>query len=156
MNRCLTLICLALLVPGAAEAKKKKSAEVEAAPAEAVPEVTTDIPSDKNSAKFAEALLALNIERFSPTNTASGAKFLYTALSFSPDNTWHATGYVEMLDEKMECTEGGSWSMDPAESATTATMTWTIAQTDCVQREVGHASRYLVTIQDGRIDVEYR
>ncbi len=155
MKRCLTLTCLALLIPGAADAKKKKkTAEVEA-PAEAA-EVTPDIPGDKNSEKFAEALLALNIERFSPTDTSSGAKFLYTALSFSPDNTWQASGYVEMMDEKMECTEGGTWTMDAAESATVATMNWNIDQTDCVSREVGHTTRYRVTIEGDRMSVEYR
>jgi hypothetical protein len=155
MNRCLTLICLALLIPSAADAKKKKKTAEAEAPAEVV-EVTPDIPGDKNSEKFAEALLGLSIERFSPTDASSGAKFLYTALSFSPDNTWQAAGYVEMMDEKMECTEGGSWSMDAAESGTVATMTWNIDQTDCVSREVGHSTRYRVTIEGDRMSVEYR
>ncbi|MFT5684779.1 MAG: hypothetical protein ACI8RZ_005723 [Myxococcota bacterium] len=154
MNRCLTLICLALLVPGTADAKKKKKSAEAEAPAEA--EVTPDIPSDSNSAKFAEALLALNIERFSPTDTSSGAKFRYTSLTFNPDNTWQAVGYVEMMDEMMECTEGGPWSMEPAESATVATMSWDIAQTDCVSREVGHSTRYRVTIEGDRMSVEFR
>ena len=155
MNRFLALTALALLLPAAADAKKKKSDTSEAS-AEAAPDVTPDVPGDKNSEKFAASLVGLSIDRFSPTDSASGAKFLYTSLNFNPDNTWEASGYVEMMDERMECTEGGTWTMDPAESATVATMTWTINQTDCVSRENGHATRYRVTIEGGRIDVEYR
>ena len=155
MNRFLALLALAVILPSTAEAKKKKKT-ASAETTEVAPEVSTDIPGDKDSEKFADALMALTIERFSPTDTTSGAKFLYTSLDFASGNIWNAVGYVEMMDEMMECTEGGTWSMDPAESATTATMTWTIDQTDCVSREAGHTTRYRVTVEGGRIDVEYR
>ena len=140
MNRCLVLIALALLVPSAADAKKKKK-DVAAEEPQAAPEVKPDVPDDRNSEAFADALVGLSIDRFSPTDSASGAKFLYTSLNFNADNTWRAEGYVEMMDEKMECTEVGTWSMDPAESSSKAAINLTITTTDCVSRESGHVSR---------------
>ena len=155
MNRCLALLALALIVPSTADAKKKKK-DVTAETEEAAPEVKPDVPADKNSESFADALVGLTIDRFSPTDSASGAKFLYTSLSFNADNTWRAEGYVEMMDEKMECPEVGTWSMDPAESDSKAAINLTINTTDCVSRETGHVSRYLATIEGGAIDVSYR
>jgi hypothetical protein len=149
------MIALALLVPGTADAKKKKK-DVATEEPQAAPEVKPDVPDDKASESFADALVELSIARFAPTDSASGAKFLYTALNFNPDNTWRAEGYVEMMDEKMECTEVGTWSMDPAESASKAAINLTINTSDCVSREAGHVSRYLATIEGGTIDVSYR
>ncbi len=156
MHRLAILTLVALLLPASAEArKKKKDADVEPTEA-ATPAATPQIPDDKNSAKFVDALLSMEITRFSPIDSASGAKFVYTALAFSPDNTWSAEGYVEVMDERMECAEGGTWSMEPAESATIATMTWTLGSTDCINQEVGAERRYRVILDGERLSVEYR
>ncbi len=47
--------------------------------------------------------------------------------------------------------------MEPATSATTATMNWKTTTTDCAGREAGADQRVLVTIKDdGKIDADFR
>lgn len=109
------------------------------------------VPDDANSAQFAAALLALKISNFRPSD-APGATFIYTSLQFRPDNTWAAEGYVEAGDERMECAEAGTWTMDPADSADTATMDWILDRTDCAGRENGQEIRVKLVLKGGGIE----
>lgn len=122
-----------------------KSAPVEAAP-EAGP-AGPEIPGDSLSHRFADRLLALQITNWSPDDSGD-VEFKYNRLTFNPDNTWVATGYVAVIDERVDCKEVGTWSMDPAESETTAAMTWTIEKTTCPGREAGRELRLSMSILD--------
>ena len=154
LSRALLLLGATFALSGPALAKKKKAKKSTAeakAPAAAKP----DVPDDANSRKYAEKLLEANITDFSPSDGA-GAKFEYSTLSFAGDNTWSADAYVEIADERMECVEGGKWSMEPAESATQATVSWTVDATDCPGRESGSEIRAVLNITKSGVDAIFR
>ena len=127
-----------------------------AAAAEAKPTPVMNVPDDANSKAFAEKLASMDIQGFSPSS-AAGGDIVYTHLKFRNEGVWAATGYVEAQDEKMDCSETGTWSMEPATSQSTATMTWKTSTTDCIGREPGGEQRVLVTLKDdNKIDADYR
>ena len=127
-----------------------------AAAAEAKPTPMMNVPDDANSKAFAEKLSAMDIQGFSPASVAGG-EIVYTHFKFRDEGVWAATGYVEAQDEKMDCSETGTWTMEPATSQTTATMTWKTETTDCIGREPGGEQRVLVTLKDdNKIDADYR
>ncbi len=131
-----------------------KNAPVESAagPAASGPE----IPGDANSKKFAEKLLGLTISDWAPEDSGE-VKFEYTKLTFAADNTWQAVAYVAIMDETVDCKETGTWSMDAAESPTTAGMTWHLAKTTCPGREAGRDLRLQMSIlNDGSFKVKMR
>ena len=151
-----SMTALALLVAGPALAGKKKKDKspppTESAPAAAVP--TT--PDDAASKKFGGKLLKATLRNFSPADTG-GAKFKYDAMTFAADNTWKADAWVEFDEEKMECTESGKWSMEPAESDKVATVQWTVDKTDCAGRDAGAEVRAQLTLsKDGSVDAKFR
>ena len=151
------LACLfALSTPAMAGKKSKdknkdKSASAEEAPAS----VDTQLPDDNTSKKFGDALMAAEITDFRPVDNV-GAKFVYSTMSFDAGNTWRADGYVEIQDERMECVESGAWSIEPAESNTVATVSWTVDKTDCAGRDAGQATRAQVTIEKNGISALFR
>ena len=127
-----------------------------AAAAEAKPTPMMNVPDDANSKAFAEKLASMDIQGFSPSS-AAGGDIVYTHLKFRDEGVWAATGYVEAQDEKMDCSETGTWTMEPATSQSTATMTWKTSTTDCTGREAGGEQRALVTLKDdNKIDADYR
>jgi hypothetical protein len=131
-----------------------KNAPVEsaAAPVASGPE----IPGDANSKKFAEKLLALTISNWAPEDSGE-VDFEYTTLTFAADNTWQAAAFVAIQDERVDCKELGTWSMDPAESATTADMTWHIKKTTCPGREADRDLRLQLSIlNDGAFKTKMR
>lgn len=132
----------------------EKQAPVEAAPvAEAA---GPEIPGDANSKKFAEKLLGLTITNWAPEDSGD-VDFEYTNMSFAADNTWKAVAYVAIQDERVDCKETGHWTMDPAESANTAGMSWTIDKTTCPGREAGRELRLSLSIlNDGAFKVKMR
>jgi len=149
MNRALLpLLALTLCACG------DKDAPVEAAP---VPvQAGPDIPGDAQSQRFAEKLLALQVENWAPDDSGD-VEFRYTRLTFNPDNTWNASGYVAVIDERVDCKELGRWTMDPAVSETTASMTWTIEKTTCPGREAERDLRLEMSIlKDGTFKVKMR
>ncbi len=129
------------------------------APVEAAAEPVAsgpDIPGDANSKKFADKLLGLTISNWSPDDSGE-VKFSYSNLTFSADNTWKAAAYVAIMDERVDCKETGTWSMDAAESANTASMTWSIDKTTCPGREAGRELRLEMSIlNDGSFKVKMR
>jgi hypothetical protein len=146
------LLPLLLLLPVTVGCGKK-------APVEATPEPVAsgpEVPGDAASKKFAEKLMSLEITDWAPEDSGD-VKFEYTRLTFSPDNSWQAVAYVAIMDERVDCKELGSWTMDPAESATTAGMTWHIEKTTCPGREAGRDLRLEMTILgDGAFKVKMR
>jgi hypothetical protein len=137
-------------------AKDKEKSNTAAASTEAKPKVVANVPEDANSKAFAEKLQAMDIQDFKPSS-GGGGEITYTHLKFREEGVWAATGYVEAQDEKMDCSETGTWTMEPATSQSTATMVWKTSTTDCVGREPGGEQRVLVTLKDdNKIDVDYR
>lgn len=89
-----------------------------------------NVPKDKVSEAYAAALIETTGRGFSPN--AMG--LTYQTITFAADNSWSADGVVSVMDEEMDCIEKGTWMMDPAQSETSANMTWTITSTDCPSR----------------------
>lgn len=117
----------------------------------------TTAPTDSTSQAFLERLLALQMTDFRPSDSGGGATFVYSSFDFQPGNTWAAQGYVEMDDERMECAESGTWTLETADSADTATVGWVLSKTNCAGREAGTATRASVTINDkGEASFAYR
>ena len=146
-------LALALVSPVALAKKKKKGGDAPAAEAAAP---ATNVPDDGDSKKFADALMAAKIEGFRPTD-GEGAKFEYDTLSFDAGNTWKAAGFVEIMDEKMECSESGTWAMEPAESAKVATVSWKVTASDCPGVDKDRESRAVLTVGKAGIeDIKFR
>ena len=134
-----TYSLFALLLTGCGE--KTPSA---AAPAAATgPKLTMDIPDGTKA--FATALVGGVTTNFSPSDS-DGATFEYTRLQFRGDGTWAAEGYVEAMDERMECAESGAWVLDSADSDNVGTIAWTVNETSCVGRDNGTETRAQVTL----------
>ena len=109
----LALTCALLtLACGEKKAPASSGDAAEEAPSEQT--AANDLPGDKASQAFGDALADLEIARFAPTDDGV---LIYDSLSFERSGTWTAAAAVEVMDERMECTESGSWTMDPAESA---------------------------------------
>ncbi len=144
--RLALVLLAAMLVPGAALAKKKKDEPV--APVEVVVEPNT--PTDGASKKFAKHLVAAQIANFKPSD-AGGATFLYASLRFNPDNTWVAEAFVEMGGERMDCTESGAWTMEPAESDSVGMVAWSLDKTNCPGRESGATTRAKLTFDGDKL-----
>jgi hypothetical protein len=149
----MTHAILWVALAGCAKDKEKTNT---AAAAEAKPKVVANVPDDANSKAFAEKLQAMDIQDFKPSSS-QGGEIVYTHLKFREEGVWAATGYVEAQDEKIDCSETGTWTMEPATSQNTATMVWKTSTTDCIGREPGGEQRVLVTLKDdGKIDADYR
>jgi hypothetical protein len=142
--------------PTSTAAPVKAAEKAEAAPKAKSHGGIEAAPADEASQKFATSLTALDITDFKPSSM-TGGQIAYTHLKFRPEGVWAATGFVEAGDEKIDCSETGTWSMDPASSETMATMTWKIEKTDCAGRDAGGETRAEVTITpDGKIETNFR
>ena len=150
----LTILLLPLAL-NTADAKKSKSPEAASAdaPADTPVEAQADVPGDAASKKFSKALLAPEgFNNFVPDVEG----LVYKNVRFSPDNTWTADAAIELMDESMECTESGTWTMDPAQSPKTSGMEWSIDSTDCPSLDSGRKLRILATLNGTSIEAEYR
>lgn len=114
-----------------------------AAPVAASASLSMAVPDGGKA--FAMALTGSTTANFAPTDS-DGASFEYTKLQFRGDGKWMAEGYVEAMDERMECTEAGSWRIDDVESKTVGTIAWTVLETSCVGRDKGTETRAQVTL----------
>lgn len=126
------------------------------APAAAAAPASGEFPSDAASRAFMSALTMMEIKNFAAVDSTEGAKVVFSTLRFQGDNTWSAQGYVDAGEERMECTEKGTWTMEPASSPKEATVTWVIDQTDCIGRENGASTRALFTLTADDVDVAFR
>lgn len=135
----LNSLIFASLLTGCGE---KTSASVTPAAA-AGPKISMALPDGTKA--FVSTLIGSTTSNFAPTDS-DGAAFEYTSLQFRGDGTWSAEGYVEAMDEKMECTESGTWSVEDASSKTVGTIAWTVGETSCVGRDQGATTRAQVTV----------
>lgn len=134
----LTLFLFSLLIFGCGEKTPAATA-----PAAAGPKLSMDIPD--GAKPFAMALVGSVTTNFAPSDS-DGAAFEYTKFQFRGDGTWAAEGYVEAMDERMECAESGSWVLAEASSSSVGTIAWTVNETSCVGREKGTETRAQVTL----------
>ena len=121
----------------------EKSPAAASSAAESGPKISMTVPD--GGKPFVSQLIGSTTSDFAPTDS-DGATFKYTRLQFRGDGTWAAEGYVEAMDEKMECAESGAWSVDDVSSKTVATITWTLGDTSCVGRDQGAETRAQVTV----------
>lgn len=147
-------LALPLLACGGQKAAPAPAAAAAAATAPA--RATGDFPDDAASRAFLQALTMMEIRDFSAVDSTEGARVVFSSLRFQGDNTWAASGYVDAGEERMECTERGTWTMEPATSPKEATVTWIIDQTDCVGRDKGTSTRALFTLTGDDVDVAFR
>jgi hypothetical protein len=130
---------------------QKTPASTTAAAAPASSQLTMVIPDGGKAKAFAMTIIGAPTQNFSPSDN-DGATFEYTKLSFRGDGTWMAEGYVEAMDERMECVESGAWTLEDVESASTALISWTVKDTDCVGRDKGTETRAKVTVSKSGIE----
>ena len=114
-----------------------------ASAAAASPKLSMDVPEGAKG--FATALVGSVTSGFNPTDS-DGAVFEYTQLQFRGDGTCAANGFVEAMDERMECAEAGSWAIEDASDKTTGTIHWTVGETSCIGREKGTKTRAQITL----------
>ena len=157
MSRILLLALAALLIAAPAHAgKKDKKSPAEAAPAAEATAPAPTTPDDGKSRAFGQKLVSLSITDFKPSD-GGGASMVYSSLRFGADNRFTASAYVAIADERMECTESGPWTMEPAESDSTATVALTIEKTDCPGRDAGKPLRMRLTLGKSGVDeVQFR
>lgn len=112
-------------------------------------------PGDATSQAFVATLTGMELHDFAAVDSG-GATVVMRTLAFRGDNTWQGTGHTDFGEERMDCTESGSWSMEPASSPTVATVSWKLLQTDCVGRNAGTENRAVFTIQGDDVEVAFR
>jgi hypothetical protein len=142
-------LVLALIVFPACAGKKKGPPTIEEKVEKA------NVPDDKTSEAFAERLLKNPAREFRPTDNA-GATFVYHEMKFRPNNTWEAQAEMTAEGEAFNCQESGTWTMDKAESESTAMMTWKMDKTTCAGRPDSADMRVKVTIEKGEYDIKLR
>jgi hypothetical protein len=121
----------------------EKSPTAVAGAVTASPKLTMEIPDGAKG--FASALVGSVTTGFNPTDS-DGAIFEYTHFQFRGDGTWAASGFVEAMDERMECAEAGNWTLEHATDEVTGTINWTVDETSCVGREKGTKTRAQLTV----------
>lgn len=114
-----------------------------------------NVPNDANSKAFAAELIKNPVHNFAPSDN-SGARFVYVTLTFAKDNTWIALSRLGEGDESVDCKEMGTWTMDPATSATSATMEWKLTETTCPGRPKNNIMRASVNMEGGDYKISFR
>ena len=94
-----------------------------------------------------KALLKTGLSGFTPD--AEG--LTYKTMTFKADNTFQVDAALTAMDEEIECTESGKWTMDAAESKTTASMNWSITSSDCPTRSTPIELRVKVLIDKNEV-----
>lgn len=129
----------------------EKTPAATAAAAPAASQISMSIPDGGKAKAFAMAMIGTPTQNFSPSDN-DGAVFEYTKLAFRGDGGWMAEGYVEAMDERMECAESGTWIIEEVESASIGMISWKVTDTDCVGRDNGTETRAKVTV--GKAGIE--
>lgn len=151
MTRTLALTALVLLTA----CGKKDTPTESSGDAAASASSGAAVPADKDSQEFAKTLIATPVHNFSPADAGS-VKFEYVTLTFKADNTWLAVSRMGIGDETIDCKEQGTWTMDPAERANTATMEWKLSETTCPGRPTENIMRTKVVFKEGKPEIFFR
>jgi hypothetical protein len=146
-------VAIAALVIGCGK-KDEPESSGDAASADAASS-SAAVPKDADSKAFAKAVLGNALHNFTPTNNGE-MRFEYITLTFKADNSWLALARVGEGEDSVECKEGGTWMMEPAESATTASMEWRITSSDCPGRPKEGMLRTKVTIEGKEYKIQIR
>jgi len=118
-------------------------------------QIGANLPADDTSRNFIDGFIGLDIQDFRP-GSSSGAILTYDNLTFRPDESWQADGSIRIGEDQMECSESGHWTMQPAESSTEATVTWTVDNSSC-SRGAGIELRALISLlDDGAYRIAFR
>ena len=113
-------------------------------------------PNDANSKSFVEKLIRTDIKDFRPTDAGGGAGFIYKSVDFKADNSWAAASQMTADGETIDCTEQGTWSIDPAESDATAATTLEMTRSNCAGRPDKDTMRLKITIEKGEYKIVFR
>lgn len=138
-------VALAALLAGCG-GKKAPEPAADGGSAEAA--VTAEMPDTAEAKAFAKSLVKTEVKGLGVVSSGGG-RLDYNTLTFAPDGRWNATGVVKASDEQFECKETGTWSIEGAETAESATMEWTVEKTTCATREAGTKQRVQMTILKG-------
>lgn len=119
------------------------------------PQIGAHLPQDADSLEFIGGLVDLEIRNFRP-GASTGAVLEYAQFGFRPDGSWSADGSISIGEDVMECTESGSWNMEPATSPTMAMVTWTLDNGNC-SRASGIEMKARFTLEgDGEYSLQFR
>lgn len=151
----MSVIALSVLLALTGCGDKKPAASTSAA-SESLITAETNIPKDENSRAFAERLLKHDAQNFKPTDNNTGASFIYNTVSFKPNNNFQADATMVAQGEEIKCVERGTWEMEAADSASTATMMWRVNYTNCPGRPAENVLRLKVTIEKGAYEIAFR
>ena len=147
----MNIILLSALWMNTADAKKNKGGDEATtnttSSSSSASEAAANVPSDSKSKAFVKALLKTGLSGFTPD--AEG--LTYKTMTFKADNTFQVDAALTAMDEEIECTESGKWTMDAAESKITASMNWSITSSDCPTRSTPIELRVKVLIDKNEV-----
>jgi hypothetical protein len=124
-----------------------KTEEAAVAPASRSPQIGANLPQDATSKGYIGNLVDTPFRNYRPVEGA--VTLNYESFRFRPDGSWSASGAISILEDKMECEESGSWTMDPATSETDGVVSWTVNDTDCASRKTQVTTRARIQLLDG-------
>lgn len=105
---------------------------------------------------FIKAWTATSVTNFTVA-AGSGGDVVYGTLDFTPAGTWSASATFSAAGEEFPCTESGDWTVASADSASAATIEWTVTKTTCATRESGTTTRAAITLKKGgEYDISFR
>lgn len=148
--KSVAIMTAVLALAGCGDKKKDPKAA-----GESKPEVIQTIPKDDASQSFGRFLLNHPITEL-VVNESPSTKLVYTQMTFEKDNSWAAKAQLRTLNESVDCVEGGTWSMDPADGPKKATLSVNVARTNCASRDPGVKMRLGVTVSEGKYDIQMR
>lgn len=153
-------IALTLLIVGCSkQAPPEPAAETDVPPepqaeAQAEAAAPSHYPGTADARAFVDALTALEVTGLNPTGAS---EFTYQTMSFDADGTWSAEAQIDVGGETAPCRESGTWVLDEVTDADTATMVWTLTETNCATRNAGDETRLQMDIaSDGTYEVSFR
>ena len=111
----------------------------------------TELPSDKDTRKFADDLVRNPVKGFSPSD---GVR--WDSLKFGPKNHWEAKVTITVGGETAECEEAGRWDAEKADSASKGTLILKTKRSSCAGRSDGTEYRLGLTVQDNGWQVVVR
>lgn len=152
MTRIVALIAVLSIVGCGKKSEPASSGSAASAGSAAA---ATNAPKDDASQAFVKSLLGTTVHNFSPINNGD-MKFEYVTLTFGADNSFMAISRMGEGDDTVDCKEFGTWSMDAADSASTAAMEWKITGTTCPGRPKDNIMRVKMTIEGKEYTIKFR